>query len=68
MLLFIEKIEVVKKGKVRRSKLYYIREKTAKQSRLKELKKPITKNLKNLNLKKVEEPVKKVKSKVKKRS
>ncbi|MBL7059349.1 50S ribosomal protein L19 [Candidatus Pacearchaeota archaeon] len=35
---FIEKIEVVKKGKVRRAKLYYIRDKTAKQSRLKEIK------------------------------
>ena len=35
---FIEKIEVVKKGKVRRAKLYYIRQKTAKASRLKEIK------------------------------
>jgi large subunit ribosomal protein L19 len=35
---FIEKIEVVKKGKVRRSKLYYIRKKSAKESRLKEIK------------------------------
>ncbi len=34
----IEKIEVVKKHKVRRAKLYYIREKTAKQARLKEIK------------------------------
>ena len=34
----IEKIEVVKKHKVRRAKLYYIRKKTAKQARLKELK------------------------------
>jgi len=33
----IEKIEVVKKHKVRRAKLYYIREKTAKQARLKEI-------------------------------
>jgi large subunit ribosomal protein L19 len=32
----IEKIEVIKKGKVRRAKLYYIREKSAKESRLKE--------------------------------
>jgi large subunit ribosomal protein L19 len=32
----IEKIEVVKKHKVRRAKLYYIRHKTAKQARLKE--------------------------------
>ena len=34
---FIEKIEVVKKYKVRRAKLYYIRHKTAKQARLKEI-------------------------------
>lgn len=33
----IEKIEVVKKGKVRRAKLYYIRRKTAKEARLKEI-------------------------------
>lgn len=33
----IEKIEVVKKGRVRRAKLYYIRTKSAKQSRLKEV-------------------------------
>lgn len=32
----IEKIEVVKKSKVRRAKLYYLRGKTAKESRLKE--------------------------------
>ena len=32
----IEKIEVVKKNKVRRAKLYYIRYKTAKEARLKE--------------------------------
>ena len=31
----IESIEVVKKGKVRRAKLYYIRRKSAKESRLK---------------------------------
>ena len=35
---FIEKIEVVKKHKVRRAKLYYIRHKSAKQARLKEIK------------------------------
>lgn len=34
----IEKIEVVKKGKVRRAKLYYIRKKSAKEARLKEIK------------------------------
>ncbi len=34
---FIEKIEVVKRHKVRRAKLYYIRQKTAKQARLKEI-------------------------------
>lgn len=32
----IDKIEVTKKSKVRRSKLYYIRDKSAKESRLKE--------------------------------
>jgi hypothetical protein len=31
----IEKIELVKRAKVRRSKLYYLRELTAKKSRLK---------------------------------
>ena len=35
---FIEKIEVVKKHKVRRAKLYYIRDKSAKKARLKEIK------------------------------
>lgn len=34
----IEKIEVVKKGRVRRAKLYYIRKKSAKETRLKEIK------------------------------
>jgi len=34
---FIEKIEVVKKHKVRRAKLYYLRHKSAKQARLKEI-------------------------------
>jgi len=33
----IEKIEVVKKGKARRAKLYYIRKKSAKEARLKEI-------------------------------
>jgi len=33
----IEKIEVIKRGKVRRAKLYYIRSKAAKEARLKEL-------------------------------
>jgi len=37
---FIEKIEVVKKHKVRRAKLYYIRDKSAKESRLKEIREP----------------------------
>lgn len=42
----IEKIEVVKKSKVRRAKLYYIRHKTAKQARLREITdKPKTKKL-----------------------
>jgi large subunit ribosomal protein L19 len=34
---FIEKFEVVKKSKVRRAKLYYIRKKSAKESRLTEI-------------------------------
>jgi len=54
---FIEKIEVVKKGKVRRAKLYYIREKTAKQSRLKEIKDNNGKKPQKSEPK-VEEPVK----------
>ncbi len=35
---FIEKIEIVKKHKIRRAKLYYIRDKSAKEARLKEIK------------------------------
>ncbi|MFH1671548.1 MAG: 50S ribosomal protein L19 [Candidatus Portnoybacteria bacterium] len=35
---FIEKIEVIKKHRVRRAKLYYLRHKSAKESRLKEIK------------------------------
>lgn len=34
---FIEKIEVVRRGKVRRAKLYYIRHLSAKKARIKEL-------------------------------
>ncbi len=34
---FVEKIEVVKRHKVRRAKLYYLRNKTAKEARLKEI-------------------------------
>ncbi len=34
----IEKIEIVRRHKVRRAKLYYIRHKTAKEARLKEIK------------------------------
>lgn len=33
----IEKVEVVKRGKVRRAKLYYLRDKVGKKSRIKEL-------------------------------
>lgn len=33
----VEKIEVVRRGKVRRSKLYYIRERVGKAARVKEL-------------------------------
>lgn len=32
----IEKIEVIRRGKVRRAKLYYLREKSAKESRIEE--------------------------------
>ncbi|MBU1289697.1 50S ribosomal protein L19 [Patescibacteria group bacterium] len=35
---FIEKIEVIRKHKVRQAKLYYIRHKSTKESRLKEIK------------------------------
>jgi len=35
---FIEKIEIIKRHKVRRAKLYYIRHKSAKKARLKEIK------------------------------
>lgn len=40
---FIEKIEIVKKHKVRRAKLYYLRHKSAKQARLQEIKEKPTK-------------------------
>lgn len=33
----LEKIEVVRRGKVRRAKLYYLRERTGKAARIKEL-------------------------------
>jgi len=52
---FIEKIEVVKKGKVRRAKLYYIRHKSAKGSRLKEIKKEVKKTPQKTKPKKSEE-------------
>ncbi len=35
----IEKIEVVRKGKVRRARLFYLRERTGKATKVKELKK-----------------------------
>ena len=37
----IEKIEVVRRGKVRRAKLFYLRETIGKKSRIKELRGPI---------------------------
>ncbi len=40
---FIESIEVIKLGKVRRAKLYYLRNLTGKKARIKELKKADTK-------------------------
>lgn len=43
----IEKIEVVRSGKVRRAKIYYIRKATAKQSRLKEIKRDVQKKEKS---------------------
>ena len=33
---FVEKVEVVRKGKVRRAKLYYLRERTGKAAKVKE--------------------------------
>ncbi len=36
----VEKVEIVKRAKVRRAKLYYLRELRGKAARLKELKKP----------------------------
>lgn len=35
---FIEKIEVIRKGKVRKAKIFWIREKKGKKARIKELK------------------------------
>lgn len=35
----LEKIEIVRRGKVRRAKLYYLRERTGKAARIKELRK-----------------------------
>jgi len=35
---FIEKIEVIRRGKVRKSKIFWIREKKGKKARIKELK------------------------------
>ncbi|MGB9553617.1 MAG: 50S ribosomal protein L19, partial [bacterium] len=32
----IEKIEIIRRGKVRRAKLYYLRKKSAKESRIEE--------------------------------
>ena len=52
---FIEKIEVIKKHKVRRAKLYYIRDKSAKKARLKEIKEQPQKTV----TKKIEEKPKK---------
>ncbi len=37
---FISKVETVRRGKVRRAKLYYLRDKIGKHARIKELKKP----------------------------
>jgi len=36
----IEKIEIIKRGKTRRAKLYYLREATGKKAKLKEIKPP----------------------------
>ncbi len=38
----IAKLELVRKGSVRRSKLFYLREKTGKSGRIKEAKRPVT--------------------------
>lgn len=37
---FITKVETVRRGKVRRAKLYYLRDKVGRHARIKELKKP----------------------------
>ena len=34
---FVEKVEVIRKGKVRRAKLFYLRERTGKAAKVKEL-------------------------------
>ena len=36
---FVEKIEVVRRGKVRRAKLFYLRDRVGKAAKVKELKK-----------------------------
>jgi large subunit ribosomal protein L19 len=38
---FIEKIEVLRAGSVRRARLFYLRDKTGKNARIKEKKKPV---------------------------
>jgi len=42
----IEKIEIVKSGKVRRSKIYYIRQATGRKGRLKEIKRKVKESVK----------------------
>jgi len=55
---FIEKIEVIRKHKVRRAKLYYIRDKSTKEARLKEIKEKPAKK-KTVSIKKKTEKDKK---------
>jgi large subunit ribosomal protein L19 len=43
----IEKFEVVRSAKVRRAKLYYMRERTGKRARLKERRRPVTRPAKS---------------------
>ena len=38
----IDKIQVVRRGRVRRAKIYYLRERAGKAARIKELRKPVT--------------------------
>ena len=61
----IEKIEIVKSGKVRQSKIYYIREATGRKGRLKEVKRNRREMLADEESDKKEEEIKEVVEEVK---